>query len=175
MGQGLFAIGLIFVFIAIPCLFSFVLWKNRENLNTLSMRNKIGTIYPGIVTDNDFALSYSIVYLVRRSLFCMFTFAMYEVPGLQVQLFSASSVAYMIYLNSTQFFETKLLFTQEIVNEYMFLLICYHLVLFSNLIEDYKMLTYLGTSLASTCALMLAINLLIIMLVNFSLLKQKCR
>ena len=67
------------------------------------------------------------------------------------------------------------MFTQEIMNEYMFLLICYHLVLFGNLIEDYEMLTYLGTSLATSCALMLAINLLITMLVNFSQLRQKCR
>ena len=130
------------------------------------MKNKIGTMYAGIDTENTFALSYSFVFLMRRSLFCFFTFAMFEIPGIQTHVFIFSSVMYTIYLNSTPFYETKLMNFQENLNETIFILICYHLVLFGNLVDNYDTLTMIGTSLASTCAAMLAINLLIIMVVN---------
>lgn len=175
LGQGMFAIVLILSFVAIPILFSYIMWKNRENLNMLSMRNTIGTLYPGIDTESDFALSYTIVFLARRSLFCIFTFAMYEIPGIQVQVFIYSSVIYTIYLNSCNFYLTKLMNFQENLNEFMFILICYHLVLFGNLIEDFEALTLIGSSLAASCALMLGINLLIIMVVNAGQGRQKCR
>lgn len=160
---------------AIPVFFIIVLAKNRENLSTLSMRDKIGTIYPGIDTENTFALSYTIVFLFRRSLFCMFTFAMFEIPGMQVQLFIFSSVLYIIYLNSTSFFTSSLLQSQENMNEAFFILIGYHLVLFGNLIDDYDTKALIGTSLAASCATMLGMNLLIIMVVNASHIRDNCR
>lgn len=95
----MFAIALILSFVAVPILFIYTMWKHRENLNTLSTRNSIGTLYHGIDTESNFALSYTIVFLARRSLFCIFTFAMFEIPGIQVQFFIFSSVIYMIYLN----------------------------------------------------------------------------
>ena len=61
------------------------------------------------------------------------------------------------------------------MNEFIFILICYHLVLFGNLIDDFETLTLVGTSLAVSCATMLGINLLIIMVVNVGQAKQYCR
>ena len=64
---------------------------------------------------------------------------------------------------------------QENMNEFIFILICYHLVLFGNLIEDFQTLTLVGYSLAVSCAAMLTINLLIIMVVNAGQARQSCQ
>lgn len=61
------------------------------------------------------------------------------------------------------------------MNEAFFILICYHMVLFGNLIDDYDTKELIGTSLAVSCAAMLGMNLLIIMVVNASHMKDNCR
>jgi len=175
LGQGVVSIFLIFVFLTLPVVFVCILWRNYEHLNTLSMRKKIGTLYPGINTESKVALLYTIVFLLRRSLFCFFTFAMISIPGIQVQTFIFSSLLYVIYLNSDHIFESKLQTMQENVNEAIFIVVCYHCVLFGNLVDDHDTLTLIGSSMQTSCAVMLAINILIIVAVNFSQVRHALR
>jgi hypothetical protein len=64
----------------------------------------------------------------------MLTFAVSAVPCLQIQLFIFTTVMYMVYIMEvrphTDRFQTK----AEILNEVLLISICYHLVLFTNLI-----------------------------------------
>lgn len=172
--QGLVAIFTVLVFVTLPSFFICVMYKNRENLDLLSVRKRIGTLYSGLHTDSKVSLAYTIVFLLRRSLFCFFTFGMTNIPGIQVQVFIFSSVLYVIYLNHVQF-ETKLQRAQENFNEAIFIFICYHLVLYSNLVDDYDAKILIGDSLAYSCVFMLAVNILIILVVNCGVIKQKCR
>ena len=89
-----------------PLVFGFVLYKNYENLNVLSVRKKFGTIYATchLESMDIYPLSYSIIYMLRRSMFVLLTFALYPLPGIQIQVFVYSSVLYIIYLNSNRIF-----------------------------------------------------------------------
>lgn len=99
---------------------------------------------------------------------------MINIPGIQVQVFIFSSVVYVIYLNHVTF-ETKFQRVQENFNEAMFIFICYHLVLYSNLVDDYDSKIMIGESLMWSCIFMLTMNIFMIMGVNCGVLKQKCR
>ncbi len=54
----------------------------------------------------------------------------------------------------------------ELMNEVLLILICYHLVLFTNLIEDDGMLVYVGYSLVAHLCLLLAVNIGIMLGIN---------
>ena len=81
-----------------PFLFCFVFVKNRKQLNEPNIIRKFGTLYNGLNAKNQQVMSYSIVYLVRRSLFVAITFALFESPGVQLQLMVFMTVMYLVYL-----------------------------------------------------------------------------
>lgn len=56
----------------------------------------------------------------------------------------------------------------ELLNEVLLILICYHFVLFTNLIEDDGMLVYVGYSLVAHLCLLLAVNIGILLWLNLS-------
>ena len=73
---------------------------------------------------------------------------------------------HIIYLNASRIYELPETLLFEDVNEATFLLICYHLVLFSNLLGDPHVLSMLGYSMIGFVALILLGNMLIILWVN---------
>ena len=98
--QGLVAIILVLIFALSPVWFGLVMYANKGNLTHPSIQKKIGSMYLGVWLSTGWGLSYSIVFLIRRSLFVALTFALYDYPGIQIQLFIYSSVLYMIYLHA---------------------------------------------------------------------------
>ena len=54
----------------------------------------------------------------------------------------------------------------ELMNETLLILICYHVVLFTNLIDDDDMLVSVGYSLVAHLCLLLAVNICIMIGVN---------
>ena len=89
-------------------------------------------------------------------------------------MFIYSSIIYVIYLNSVVF-ESKLITVQENMNEACFIFICYHLVLFSNLVDEYETKVMIGNSLMYSCIAMITLNICIIMCVNYGVVRQKCK
>ena len=84
--QGVIAILMIVAMTICPFSFGLILYRNFENLDVLSMRNKFGTIYASCFLDSldTYPLTYSIIYMLRRSLFVFLTFALYSQPGIQI-------------------------------------------------------------------------------------------
>ena len=85
-----------------PIIFALVMFKNRTNLDEVRIQKKIGSMYLGIWVSEKisyYALSYSIVFLLRRSVFILISFLLLDYPGIQIQLFIYTSVLYIIYLN----------------------------------------------------------------------------
>ena len=97
---------LFLAFLMSPFIFALVLWANYENLDAPSIRRKIGTLYDGVYLENDhiYGLSYSFVFLTRRSLFVWISFLLYDHPPLQLQAFFFSSILYMCYLCSNRIY-----------------------------------------------------------------------
>ena len=83
------------------------------------------------------AISYPLVFLLRRTLFVTITFALAKEPGIQTQLAIFITLIYLIYIGYAEFYEPgsggK---TLEIINESIFVLIQYNFVLLHNLVWD---------------------------------------
>ena len=72
------------IFVLLPLFYAYVMYRNRVHLALPSKRQKIGTLYMNMDTDKISALSYSIVFLVRRILFVTITFALVDYPHFQI-------------------------------------------------------------------------------------------
>ena len=75
------------------------------------------------------------------------TFSLFQYPGLQINVFIYTSLLYIIYITHFPKFDPITIMWTEVINESVFLLICYHMVLFSNLIWDTTLKLAVGISL----------------------------
>ena len=66
----------------VPALFGLTLYRNRKNLTHPEVKSKIGAMYELHDASRDYVGTYSVVFLFRRSLFVMTTFAFLHYPGL---------------------------------------------------------------------------------------------
>ena len=137
LGQGIASTLLLTILAIFPFVFAVILWKNYKHLSDEAVRKKFGSLYIGAYLDNKvYPLTYSIIFLIRRSLFSLLTALAFEYPSLQVQLLIFSTILYIIYLNFLQIYEVPHDLWLENFNEVFFILTLYHLVLFSDLIFD---------------------------------------
>ena len=168
MSQGSFAVLCVAILYACPFVFGYTMFSRTSDLPYRPFVKKYGTMYQGIWLEEDsvYALSYTIVFQLRRILFVGLMFLLQDYPGIQIQLFIYSSVLYVIYLNWFRIYELPESLLFEDANEMGFLFICYHLALFSNLIGDPKVLSVLGLSMICSTALILIGNILLIIWVN---------
>lgn len=72
------------------------------------------------------------------------------------------SIAYVMYLNIIIPHEETLTYKVEVVNEAMFMIVCYHLMLMTNFVSGPWERKMIGRSLIFFVMLIFAINLLII-------------
>ena len=82
-----------------PFVLAFVLWRNRTNLSHPDAKQKIGSLYELHNSEKKHVATYPIVFLVRRSFFVMITFALYNYPGLQIQMMLYSTLIYLCYIS----------------------------------------------------------------------------
>ena len=119
-----------------PIFFGLILKRNFKNLPRPSMQGKIGSLYLSIKNNNSWALAYSPLFLVRRILFLSLTIGLASFPSLQIHFFIFISLMYTIYLGSVIPHDVGLMTTSELLNESVLLLICYHFVLFTDIVTD---------------------------------------
>lgn len=120
-------------------------------------------------------LSYPIVFLVRRSIFVLITFGLFKYPGIQINVFIYTSLLYIIYITHYPKFDPISIMYTEVVNESIFLLICYHMVLFSNLIWAPELKLAVGISLIFCLISLLFGNTVFIAIVSCRGAKNKKR
>ena len=97
-GSAIFAIIELIIFCLCPILFRVILHRQRENLAQPSMYGKIGSLYLGLKENSNGALMYSSVFMLRRLFFLMLTFGVRSIPCLQIQLFTFTTMAYIVYI-----------------------------------------------------------------------------
>ena len=88
---------------------------------------------------------------------------------MQVHLMIYSTLLYVCYISSSSFHMTPIQRRFEIMNECILICVCYHFVLFSNPVWSEEFREQLGTSVVSFVGLLLGINTLIIIVVNWQL------
>ena len=105
----------------------------------------------------------------------MITFLLFDYPGIQINVFIYSSILYIIYITHYPKFDPPTVMWSEVVNEAIFILICYHMVLFSNLVWDPLFKMAIGFSLIICCVGLLFGNTIFIAIVSTKGAKQKKR
>ncbi len=130
------------------------------------MINKIGTIYLGIKEKSLSALAYSEVFMYRRIHFLVLTFGLCSQPSLQIHFFYYATIWYIIYLMQTMPHTSKFTTNTEFVDEIILILISYHFILFTDLIQNQSMVKYVGWSLVSHLLLLLSYNFAIMVGIN---------
>jgi hypothetical protein len=74
----------IYSFSALLLVISFstsVLMMSKDNLASISYKRKLGYLYESLKSDNQFALSYYLIFLVRRMILCAIFLGMQETPA----------------------------------------------------------------------------------------------
>ena len=119
--------------------------------------------------EKPFVGTYPVIFLLRRSFFVLITFKLWEYPSIQVDLMLYSTLLYVCYISSSNFYMTPMQRRLEIMNECILICVCYHFVLFANPIWSDGFREQLGTSVVSFVGLLLGINTMIIIGVNWQL------
>ena len=67
-----------------PFVFLRIMYKYRGRLCELEIRQKIGTLYVGLNPKKPNVMTYSLIFLIRRSVFVAITFLLANEPGIQI-------------------------------------------------------------------------------------------
>jgi len=65
-----------------PFLFYAIVARNSDNLEKDEIQSKIGTLYNGLKASHSSVKSYSLTFLMRRSVFVAITFLLFSHPGM---------------------------------------------------------------------------------------------
>ena len=114
-----------------PAVFIFGLYKHRATLKSEKTRKMIGSLYTTVQPTRVSSLTYPIVFLIRRSLFVTLMFVLFNYPVAQVCCQIFMTVLYIIYIQTVPLYDGALARWIETINELLFLLVNYHLMLFT--------------------------------------------
>ena len=138
------------------------------------MKEKIGSLYPGLNGAKSGVGTYSTVFLLRRSIFVVITFALFQFPEIQVLSMLCLTLLYISYIANMHFFDGRGNKTLEVFNESFFVLLQYNLVVLTGVVDYEDIRTLAGYLVISLTGLLLAINLIIIIAVGIRGLIHKC-
>lgn len=124
-----------FTLIAFPFWAGYFLIKNRKTLYKKKITAKYQSLYLGLKIDSDAALLTPMFFLLRRALFVMFATTQSAMPYLQVQLLVFSNSLYIIFIGKARPHLTRKSYRIEMFNEFVTMVICYHLFVFTQWAE----------------------------------------
>lgn len=157
---------IVFVFSCCPFLFYKIVSNNVANLDKQEIKDKIGTLYNGLNAKRPSVMTYSPMFLIRRSMFIAIMFVCFEQPAIQVQLMIYMTILYLIYVGHQDFYETRHSKSLEILNESLFVVLMYNMVLLNSLLNDQRIIDYCGQAIVGLAGLLLGINLTVIIVVS---------
>lgn len=117
--------------------------------------------------------AYSVVFLLRRSLFVLITFVYYRGPSSQVQVMTTMTLVYICFLGHVRIHESRHLSRIEMLNEYILLCLSYHFIYFIDPAWSFDFKDRVGDSAVVFVSLILGINTVIIIAVNIASIRRK--
>ena len=189
------ALALLVVYNLIPFVFGCILKRNKKQLDQGVCKDKYGEMYetlsvkymkrpPTILWNitrkksnnslpNWDTLFYPIAFLLRRTVFVMITFLLFSYPGIQINALIYSSLLYVIFITHYPEFSPRTILWAELANEAILLLVCYHMILLSNLVWDPIARSVVGFSLIACIFGLLAGNTFFIVRLNLRKYSEK--
>ena len=158
-----------------PVLFGVTLWRNRKNFTHKEVKQKIGAMYELHDASRDYVGTYSVVFLIRRSIFVMISFALHYYPGIQVQALIYTTLLFICYISNVRFHESTQQQRIEIINELILICLCYHFVLFADQMWEMSFREHVGSSTVVFVLVLLGLNTMLILFINARLIKLKVK
>ena len=161
-----------------PIVIAIILFRKRRELKEPATRQSIGALYEHFNASKSYVGTYSVVFLVRRSLFVLTSFALYRLPGWQVQVMLMMTVAYLCYISRQEFYQSPFQKRVEMANECLLVLLCLHFILFTDVViwEDSQgTMMSIGRSAIAIVVLLLCGNTSIIIAMNCKRIKLKIK
>lgn len=124
-----------FQLILFPFWAGYFLIKNKKELYKKKITAKYQSLYLGIKTDSDAALLAPMFFLLRRVLFVLNATTQVGMPFIQVQILVFSNSLYIIFIGKARPHITRKSYRVELFNEFVTMIICYHLFVFTQWAE----------------------------------------
>ena len=152
--------------------------KHRDILDNPSTRDKIGNLYEGlqVTTINKIPLQieyYSLMFFLKRAIFVMITFSLYNYPGLQVMAFLQLTIFYLIYIGSVDFFKKKKKQYISVANEFIAINALYFYLMLVNIVSDSLQRTRIGFAILGATAGIIILNFVFLIFTLCKVLKRK--
>lgn len=152
----------------------FIAFKYFHSLKDEHLEDKFGSIYEGLNTKSKSALIYNVIFVMRRihlAVLALFIiddeYSIFQVMNLIFQ-----SLFMLIYLCLVRPFEDNLANNLEIFNEIFVLIASYHLLLFTDHIDDPDLQYIVGWSIIGFVVINFTANIVVMMVLNIIELKN---
>ena len=169
--------GIVFIHLAYIRFFMWVKEGRKEDrLYLYTTRMRIGALYSGLRTDYKYRVEWhSLVFFIRRSLFCIITFAMMSLSGVKVMCFIQLSIFYMIYVGYMNFYENKKDKVVEVINEIIILFFSYFFLLICRIVTDKDHLNQIDVTIIVLISTLLVFNIALMVHEIFKNLTKQCK
>ena len=81
---------------SIPIVYAHIMKQSKEIIDSEEFKAKYGAFYDSISTRNSYNVSYNMVFVLRRTLFCFSVFAV-QSPAIQFLCIYLTNILYNIY------------------------------------------------------------------------------
>jgi hypothetical protein len=121
----------------IPFVIMYWMLRNREVLDTKEFRSKFGNMYADVhLKRSPWTIVYQPLFLLRRIMFVAIPCTLVGHPSIQIQLYSLFTSLYIIFVINIDPHVERIKRQVEIFNEFVILIVGYHLFTFTNFVRD---------------------------------------
>ena len=130
------------------------------------MKGKIGNLYPGVRQVEDKFHKWSFLYyplfLVQRLFFVMIPLIFLDRSGHQIQALLLINEFYLIFYCAIWPHTDQSRVRMEIFNASFQLVVCYHMIMFSDMVTELEFRVVMGTSFLFSLVCVMSVNLIVV-------------
>eukprot|EP00347_Sterkiella_histriomuscorum_P005898 403354854 len=164
--------------VAYPFFTAIFLLVNYKKLEFEKFEQSYGSLYENVKIHMKMNIFFSFLFLLRRLIFCLAAVFLEEYPFLQYMIVFAQSLIMILFIVYCKPFVRRIFVYQEIFNEVCILVASYHMIMFSNYVNNEDIQYYAGWSLVLLVTFNIFTNMSIIIVQSFFMIKlsiQKLR
>lgn len=157
----LFSVVMLTVIVVFPLYMIYFVCKTSEYdlENDEELWDRKGTMYENLKWRDKVGLTYNIVFFYRRFMMGVILVFMIDLSWIQIYSNFVISIAYIMYVGNTKPWVVRFSNRLELFNEFTNLITCYHMMLFSEIYQNYEVrYSIIGVSLIICTYAVIAFN-----------------
>lgn len=167
------AILLTTVAIFYPFMILFLICKNTSKLEDAAYKKKCGALYEEIKTSSKSALTYNVLFVLRRLIIAAMCIFLEQYVFLQIQIMIISSLLTLTYLFRVRPFEQPLQNRLEVFNELCVLVSSYHLFAYTDFVPETMTQFKVGWSMIGVALFSVGGNVIVVVWTTIIELRKK--